>query len=109
MVTVIDDKSLAVAWELPMEQGVRPMAFEKAADGSTSRMFVQLSNLHGFVVVDFKTHEIAQRVTLPDQPVNGKAESGAPSHGMAYSLQMARLCGWPVRSPAAFLNTRCRT
>jgi len=85
MITVIDEKTLAVAWELPMDQGVRPMAFEKAADGSTSRMFVQVSNFHGFEVVDFKTHQVAQRVTLPDQPVNGKAESGAPSHGIAVS------------------------
>ena len=60
MVTVIDEKTLAVAWELPMDQGVRPMAFEKAADGSTSRIFVQVSNLHGFEVVDFKTHKVTQ-------------------------------------------------
>ncbi len=85
MITVIDEKTLAVAWELPMDQGVRPMAMDKAADGSTSHIFVQLSNLHGFDVVDFKTHKVAQRVILPDQPVNGKAESGAPSHGIAVS------------------------
>jgi YVTN family beta-propeller protein len=85
MLTVIDEKTLAVAWELPMDNGVRPIAFEKAADGSTSRMFVQISNLHGFEVVDFKTHKVAQTITLPDQPVNGKAESAAPSHGIAVS------------------------
>lgn len=85
MVTVIDEKTLAVAWEVPMEQGVRPIAFDKAADGSTGHMYVQLSNLHGFVVVDFKTHQIAQKITLPDQPLNGKAESAAPSHGIAVS------------------------
>jgi YVTN family beta-propeller protein len=85
MVTVIDEKSLAIAWELPMDQGVRPLAIEKAADGSTSRLFVQLSNVHGFDVVDFKTHKVTERITLPDQPVNGKAESAAPSHGIAVS------------------------
>lgn len=85
MITVIDEKTLAIAWELPMEQGVRPIAFDKAADGSTAHMYVQLSNLHGFVVVDFKTHQIARKVMLPDQPLNGKAESGAPSHGIAVS------------------------
>jgi YVTN family beta-propeller protein len=85
MITVIDAKTLTIAWELPMDQGVRPMAIEKAADGSTSRIFAQLSNLHGFDVVDFKTHKVVQRVMLPDQPVNGKAESAAPSHGMAVS------------------------
>jgi YVTN family beta-propeller protein len=85
MITVIDEATLATAWELPMDQGVRPIAFEKAADGSTARMFVELSNFHGFAVVNFKTHEITQRVTLPDQPVNGKAEAGSPSHGFAVS------------------------
>ena len=85
MITVIDEKTLTPVWELPMDNGVRPIAFEKAADGSTSRMFVQISNLHGFEVVDFKTHKVAQTITLPDQPVNGKAESGAPSHGIAVS------------------------
>ena len=85
MITVIDEKTQAVAWELPVEAGVRPMAFDKAADGSTAHIFAQLSNLHGFIVVDFKTHQVSQKVMLPDQPVNGKAESGAPSHGMAVS------------------------
>jgi len=85
MITVIDEKTQAVAWELPVEAGVRPMAFEKAADGSTAHIFVQLSNLHGFIVVDFKTHQVSQKVMLPDQPVKGKAESAAPSHGMAVS------------------------
>jgi YVTN family beta-propeller protein len=85
MITVIDEKTQAVAWELPVENGVRPMAFDKAADGSTAHIYAQLSNLHGFIVVDFKTHQVTQKVTLPDQPVNGKAESAAPSHGMAVS------------------------
>jgi YVTN family beta-propeller protein len=85
MLTVIDEQTLNIAWELPMENGVRPIAIEKAADGSTSRLFVAISNLHGFDVVDFKTHKVTQRVTLPDQPVNGKAEAAAPSHGFAVS------------------------
>ena len=82
MVTAIDAATLAVAWELPVNAGVRPMAFEKGADGSTSRIFVQLSNLHGFAVIDFKTHREVQRVQLPADPHDGHAESGAPSHGM---------------------------
>jgi YVTN family beta-propeller protein len=85
MITVIDEKTQTVAWELPVENGVRPMAFDKAADGSTAHIYAQLSNLHGFIVVDFKTHLVTQKITLPDHPVNGKAESAAPSHGMAVS------------------------
>ena len=45
-------------------------------------MFVQLSNLHGFEVVDFKTHEIVQRVSLPDELKGGLVHSGSPSHGI---------------------------
>jgi YVTN family beta-propeller protein len=85
MITVIDEKTQQVAWELPVPAGVRPMAFDKAADGSTAHIYAQLSNLHGFIVVDFKTHQIAQTVKLPDQPLIGKAESAAPSHGIAVS------------------------
>ncbi len=80
---VFDTATLEHAWELKMSSGVRPVAFEKAADGSTSRMFVQLSNVHDFAVVDFKTHKEVSRVTLPDQPRVGKAGAGAPAHGIA--------------------------
>ena len=98
MLTVIDTQTLNIAWELPMPEGVRPIAMEKAADGSTSRLFVELSNFHGFAVVDFKTHEIAQRITLPNEPVNGKAEAGAPAHGFAVSPDNKHL--WVNSSPA---------
>ena len=77
-----DAVTFAPAWELKMDKGVRCMAFETAADGSTSRIFVQLSDVHGFAVVDFKTHKEAQRVILPDQPHTGVVHSGAPSHGV---------------------------
>src|SRR6185369_8408003 len=78
MLTVVDVQKLEIAWELPTSAGVRPMAFEKAADGSTNRMFLQLSNLHGFTVVDFKQHKEVARVTLPDSPSTGKAGAQAP-------------------------------
>jgi len=58
------------------------MAFEKAADGSTSRVFVQLSGFTGFAVVNFKTHEEVARIKLPTEPGGGHAEGGAPSHGI---------------------------
>jgi YVTN family beta-propeller protein len=85
MLTAIDAQTLAVAWELPTSSGVRPVAFEKAADGGTARVFVQLSGLHGFAVVDFKTHREVSRVQLPSEPHDGHAESGAPSHGIMVS------------------------
>jgi YVTN family beta-propeller protein len=85
ILTVIDAQALQPLWELPFDTGVRPIAFETGADGSTSRMFVQLSGLHGFAVVNFKTHEVVAVVKLPDEPRGGTAQAGAPSHGIGVS------------------------
>lgn len=82
MLTVIDEDTLQITWEHPFDLGVRPIGFEKAADGSTSRMFVQLSGYDGFAVVDFRTHEEVVRIKNPDKPGGGHAEGGAPSHGI---------------------------
>jgi len=84
-VTVIDESALKPVWDIEFDEGVRPIAFERLADGSTGRMFVQLSNVHGFAVVDFKTHKERQRIILPDEPRRGNAHSGAPSHGIGVS------------------------
>ena len=82
LLTVIDEETLQPAWELAFGLGVRPIAFERAPDGSTSRMFVQLSGFNGFAVVNFKTHEEVARIKLPSEPGGGYAEGGAPSHGI---------------------------
>ena len=52
--TVIDAESEEAIWTLFFDAGVRPMSFETNPDGSTRRIFVQLSNFHGFAVVDFE-------------------------------------------------------
>ena len=85
ILTVIDAQTLQPAWELPFNSGVRPMAFESDTDGSTSRIFVQLSGLHGFAVVNFKTHAVVARITLPDEPKGGTTQALAPSHGIGVS------------------------
>jgi YVTN family beta-propeller protein len=85
ILTVIDAQTLQLLWELPFDSGVRPMAFEAGDDGSTSRIFVELSGLHGFAVVNFKTHEVVARIKLPDEPSGGTAQAGAPSHGIGVS------------------------
>ena len=56
-ITVIDQKTEETVWTLPTDEGVRPMAFEKNPDGSTKRMFVQLSDFNGFAIVDFDTQQ----------------------------------------------------
>ena len=98
MLTVIDPESLQIEWEMPFNLGVRPMAFERAPDGSTSRIFVQLSGYNGFAVVDFKTHEEIKRIKNPDQPSGGHTEGGAPSHGIMVAPDNRTL--WVNDSPA---------
>jgi YVTN family beta-propeller protein len=84
-ISVIDAQTDDIAWVLKMDRGIRPMAFEKNADGSTKRIFVQLSELNGFAVVDFATHKEVARIELP-KIGPGKTpflEGGNESHGMA--------------------------
>jgi YVTN family beta-propeller protein len=83
--TVVDLQTEQAAWEVKFDSPVRPMAFETNADGSTGRIFVQLSGFNGFAVVDFAKRVEVARVKLPDQPGGfGFAEgrTGTPSHGI---------------------------
>src|SRR4029077_6829451 len=64
------------------------IAFETNPDGSTKRIFVQLSELNGFAVVDFAKRAEVARIKLPDKPGGfGVAEGrlGTPSHGIGVS------------------------
>lgn len=83
--TVIDLSTEQVAWEIKFDRSVRPMAFEANPDGSMRRIFVQLSGLNGFAVVDFATRTEVARIRLPEQPGGfGSAEERqvTPSHGI---------------------------
>lgn len=83
--TVIDLQTEQVAWEVKFDNGVRPMAFDTNRDGSTKRIFAQLSNLNGFAVVDFAKRVEVARVKFPDHPGGyGAAEVrlNTPSHGI---------------------------
>jgi YVTN family beta-propeller protein len=83
--TVIDLATEQVVWELKFDHAVRPMAFDTNPDGSTSRIFVQLSGFNGFAVVDFSKRAEVARIELPDHPSGfGAAEgrTGTPSHGI---------------------------
>ena len=51
--TVIDTAIEQPVWSVHFEGGVRPICFETNPDGSTRRMFVQVTNLHGFAIVDW--------------------------------------------------------
>jgi YVTN family beta-propeller protein len=123
--TVIDLSTEKAAWEIKFDRGVRPMTFEANPDGSTRRIFVQLSGVNGFAVVDFASRKEVARILLPDQPGGfGSAEErlGTPSHGIGvapdgkslwvnstvanavfkYSLpdlQLVGYCGLPLLQP----------
>jgi YVTN family beta-propeller protein len=83
--TVIDAKTDEVAWVLPFEEGVRPIAFETGPDGSTTRAFVQLTNFHGFLVIDWTARKEVARIRLPEIPIEQRhldTLQGSPSHGI---------------------------
>jgi len=86
VISIIDTSTNEVVWSVKLSSGIRPMAFLKNEDGSTKDIIAQLSNFHGFVVVDFATHEEVKRITLPDVPDKEKVTEGlqgSPSHGLA--------------------------
>jgi YVTN family beta-propeller protein len=59
-VSIVDTATQEVIKQIPMGEKVRPIAFTK--DEKT--MYVQLSRLHGFVVVDMATEQ-KQKIELP--------------------------------------------
>jgi len=102
VMTVIDQKTEEPIWTL-FEEGVRPMAFETNPDGSTKRIFVQLSNLHGFAVVDFAQRKEVARVELPNDIPADKVDKGpfnaSPSHGLGVAPDQRTL--WVTSRPNA--------
>lgn len=85
-ISVIDCATNKLAWTLTLSAGIRPMAFIPNADGSTKFIITQLSEFHGFAVVDFATRKEIQRITLPDPSGHEKETQGlqgSPSHGLA--------------------------
>jgi YVTN family beta-propeller protein len=83
--TVIDGTTEEPAWWLDFDGGVRPIAFERNPDGSTRRMFVQISDFHGFATVDFAARKELGRVQLPEIPASQRHTEGlqgSPSHGI---------------------------
>jgi YVTN family beta-propeller protein len=106
VMTVLDQKTEEPVWTL-FEEGVRPMAFEVNGDGSTKRIFVQLSNIHGFAVVDFLQRKEVARVTLPDDVPAERVDKGpfnaSPSHGLGVAPDGKTL--WVTSRPNARVYT----
>lgn len=83
--TVIDTAIDQPIWSIHFEGGVRPICFETNSDGSTKRMFAQITNLHGFAVIDWAQRKEVARIKLPDVPPaerNNDGIQGAPAHGI---------------------------
>jgi len=86
--TVIDTETDMPAWSIHFEGGVRVFCFETNPDGSTKRLYTQITNLHGFAIVDWATRKEVGRIKLPDIPIaerNTEGLQGAPAHGILVS------------------------
>ena len=105
VLSVIDLKTEQVAWQLELDEGVRPMAFETGPDGATRRIFVQLSKLNGFAVVDFAQRKEVARIKLPDQPTGfgvQERRTDAPSHGLGVAPDGKTLWVTSIAANAVF-------
>ncbi len=67
-ITMINIKTEEPEFEIPVGGVPRPVAIEQGVGGTPSRLFVQLSNLHGFAVVDFAARKVVDKVLLPSPP-----------------------------------------
>ena len=88
LMTVIDAKTEEPVWTL-FNEGVRPIAFETNADGSTKRLFVQLSEFHGFAIVDFAQRKEVGRVDAAER-CPGRAGGQGPVQRVAVARHRRR-------------------
>ena len=74
---MVDTETDMPVWTTYWDLGIRPMTFDTNPDGSTRRIYAQLSNLNGFGVLDFDTRKEVDRIEYPDVP----ADQRTPGHG----------------------------
>ena len=83
--TVIDARTNEPAWTL-FDEGIRPIAFETNADGSTKRLFVQLSESTASPSSISRSGKRSGASMLPEMPRKRSATRGrstaSPSHGI---------------------------
>jgi YVTN family beta-propeller protein len=84
--TVISVRTEEPEFAIPLGGVPRPLAIDANPDGSIAHLFVQLSNLHGFAVVDYASRKITDKVMLPDAPPGARPLIPATfSHGIGIS------------------------
>jgi YVTN family beta-propeller protein len=82
--TVLDTTTDEEVWAFEGE-AIRPVAIGAKPDGSTDKLYIQVSGHHGFVVFDWDTRREIERVTLPEVPPEDRfpgTYNGAPAHGI---------------------------
>ena len=111
--TIIDTSIDEAIWSLHFsgrttggyaDGGVRPMAFETHPDGSTKRLFIQISNYHGVYVVDFAQRKVVEKLDMPSLPISrvtNDALQGSPGHGLAVSPDGRQL--WSTSKPNGYV------
>jgi YVTN family beta-propeller protein len=83
-VRVFDLTKQEAAWQVQFDQGTLVPAIENAPDGSPRRIFVQLAELEGFVVIDFAARKEVARIAFPTEGPS-YTRNGPPSHGLGVS------------------------
>ena len=76
-ITVVDTATDMPVWTTYFDLGIRPMTFDTNPDGSTRRIYAQLSNFNGFAVLDFDTRKEIERIEYPAVP----HDQQTPGHG----------------------------
>jgi len=106
LMTVIDLEQAVPVWELALDKGVRPMTIEVNPDGSTKRVFVQLSDTNGFAVIDFATRKEVARITLPLATTEFETDARratSPSHGIGVAPDSKTLWVTSIPNNAIFV------
>ena len=70
------------------------MTFDTWPDGSTRRVFVNVSGWHGFWVVDWDRREVVDKISPPPVPLSERVADGvqgAPSHGLTILPDQSQL------------------
>ena len=107
---VIDLATEKTAWEVNFDGGVRPITFDTNADGSTRNLYVQLSGLDGFAVVDFAQKKEIARHLFPAEPkgygaIEGRIAAGVYSHGIGVAPDGKTLWVNSHRANSVFVYT----
>jgi YVTN family beta-propeller protein len=82
------------------------MTIEAGADGSTKRIFVQLSDTNGFAVVDFAARKEVARIKLPATTAEFETDAGratSPSHGIGVAPDGKTLWVTSIPNNAVFV------